>query len=78
VEVPLWSGLRLQVLAQAAPASRAPHRAADARLPLRDVEIALIRKAVQRARGNVMASAPACWASAGRPVYRKLGPCPAG
>ncbi|HET8747786.1 MAG TPA: helix-turn-helix domain-containing protein [Ramlibacter sp.] len=67
VEVPLWSGLRLACLAQ--PAGGA--RAGGARLPLRDVEIALIRKAVNDARGNVMEAARALGISRAT-VYRKL------
>lgn len=75
LEVPLWSGLRLHaqtrlrgtepLVAPAAPA------AAD-RLPLKDVEIALIRQAVDEARGNVMQAARALGISRAT-VYRKLG-----
>ena len=62
-------------MAQRRPASRA--RAAGARaLPLRDVEIALIRKAVDDARGNVMEAARALGISRAT-VYRKLGRRPA-
>jgi len=68
VEVPLWSGLRLGCLPQPAgharPAPR-PH------VPLRDVEIALIRKAVAESRGNVMEAARALGISRAT-VYRKL------
>lgn len=77
MEVPLWSGLVLQVLAQA-PGSAArtgpvTHRAApDRRLPLRDVEAALIRKAVDEAHGNVMEAARVLGISRAT-VYRKLG-----
>ncbi|WP_232532944.1 MULTISPECIES: helix-turn-helix domain-containing protein [Ramlibacter] len=72
-EVPLWSGLTLQVLAQA-PGERAPARAPSgpARLPLRDLEAELIRKAVQEHRGNVMAAARMLGISRAT-VYRKLG-----
>jgi transcriptional regulator of acetoin/glycerol metabolism len=69
VEVPLWSGLRLQALAQL------PGQSAIAvapRVPLRDVEIALIRKAVADARGNVVKAAQALGISRAT-VYRKLG-----
>jgi sigma-54 dependent transcriptional regulator, acetoin dehydrogenase operon transcriptional activator AcoR len=69
VELPLWSGLRLSCLAQAAGQPRPP---GGSRLPLRDVEIALIRKAVNDARGNVMAAARALGISRAT-VYRKLG-----
>ena len=65
-EIALWSGLRLALLVQPAgddsPASR---------VPLRDVEIALIRKAVADARGNVARAAQALGISRAT-VYRKL------
>lgn len=66
-ELPLWSGLRLAALPQPAgePAPRAQ------RAPLRDVEIALIRKAVSESRGNVMEAARALGISRAT-VYRKL------
>jgi transcriptional regulator of acetoin/glycerol metabolism len=67
VELPLWCGLRLSALVQ--PAGDA--RAAGGRMPLRDVEIALIRKAVSDARGNVMEAARALGISRAT-VYRKL------
>jgi transcriptional regulator of acetoin/glycerol metabolism len=41
-------------------------------LPLRDLEIALIRKAVDEARGNVMQAARVLGISRAT-VYRKLG-----
>lgn len=66
-EVPLWSGLRLSVLPQEA---GGPGRA-PSRLPLRDVEIALIQKAVADARGNVAKAAQALGISRAT-VYRKL------
>jgi transcriptional regulator of acetoin/glycerol metabolism len=66
LDLPLWSGLRLGALAQAAGTT------ATTRLPLRDVEIALIRKAVQDARGNVMEAARTLGISRAT-VYRKLG-----
>jgi transcriptional regulator of acetoin/glycerol metabolism len=68
VEVALWSGLRLSCVAQAA----GEVRTAGPRVPLRDVEIALIRKAVSDARGNVMEAARALGISRAT-VYRKLG-----
>lgn len=68
VEVPLWSGLRLSCLPQPAGELRA---ATGGRVPLRDVEIALIRKAVREARGNVMEAARALGISRAT-VYRKL------
>jgi transcriptional regulator of acetoin/glycerol metabolism len=72
-ELPLWSGLALQVLAQR-PGRGLAHRPAapDARLPLKDLETALIRKAVQDARGNVMEAARVLGISRAT-VYRKLG-----
>jgi transcriptional regulator of acetoin/glycerol metabolism len=73
VEVPLWSGLRLSCLAQVAGNA---HLGPGGRLPLRDVEIALIRKAVSDARGNVMEAARALGISRAT-VYRKLSQKPA-
>lgn len=71
MEVPLGSGLRLQVLAQDA---HGPSELASAchPVPLKDMETALIRKAVQDARGNVMEAARALGISRAT-VYRKLG-----
>ncbi|TWO68395.1 histidine kinase [Caenimonas sedimenti] len=66
LEVALWSGLRLAALPQ--PAGERP---GASRLPLRDVEIALIRQAVSDARGNVMEAARALGISRAT-VYRKL------
>ena len=74
-EVPLWSGLRLQVLAQSgrARAGRPVRSAAAAHaVPLKDMEAALIRKAVDDARGNVMDAARALGISRAT-IYRKLG-----
>lgn len=73
LEVPLWSGLVLQVLAQAAGTSAAAaYPAGIARpLPLRDVETALIRRAVDEAHGNVQEAARALGISRAT-VYRKL------
>jgi transcriptional regulator of acetoin/glycerol metabolism len=72
-EVPLWSGLTLQVLAQRPGGSAVPRaQPAAPRLPLKDLETELIRKAVQDARGNVMAAARALGISRAT-VYRKLG-----
>ena len=72
VEVPLWSGLTLQVLAQAPGAAPLSRVAAERPLPLKDVEAALIRKAVAEARGNVVQAARALGISRAT-VYRKLG-----
>lgn len=71
VEVPLWSGLRLSCLPQRA-GEPAPARS---RLPLRDVEIALIKKAVADSRGNVMEAARSLGISRAT-VYRKLSQKP--
>lgn len=68
VDLPLWSGLQLSCVAQPAGEVRA---GAQSRLPLRDVEIALIRKAVSDARGNVMEAARTLGISRAT-VYRKL------
>lgn len=67
VEAALWSGLRLQVLPLRAGREPPPVR----RTPLRDVEIALIRKAVAEAKGNVTQAALALGISRAT-VYRKL------
>ena len=72
VELPLWSGLRLAAVPQAAGDTRA---ALGSRVPLRDVEIALIRRAVSDARGNVMEAARALGISRAT-VYRKLSQKP--
>jgi sigma-54 dependent transcriptional regulator, acetoin dehydrogenase operon transcriptional activator AcoR len=69
IEVPLWSGLRLQALPQS---SGEPVATVAPRLPLRDVQIALIRKAVADARGNVQEAAQALGISRAT-IYRKLG-----
>ncbi len=76
MEVPLWSGLRLNAL-PLAPGHKAPPaahsvQAAPARLPLKDLETELIRNAVHDARGNVMQAARALGISRAT-VYRKLG-----
>ena len=77
LDIPLWTGLRLQALpvapAQEAETMHADHRAsARGRMPLRDIEAALIRKAVDQARGNVAQAALALGISRAT-VYRKLG-----
>ena len=70
LEVPLWSGLRVQVRPRRGGAP-APGHIADAAPRLRDVETALIRKAVADARGNVAEAARALGISRAT-VYRKL------
>jgi transcriptional regulator of acetoin/glycerol metabolism len=79
VEVPLWSGLRLQARAElvgrgASPAMapRTTSTPGATTLPLRDVESSLIRKAVEEARGNVAQAARNLGISRAT-VYRKLG-----
>lgn len=78
-ELPLWSGLRLQVHAQLNNGrGTAPVRpSAGVAVPLKDVETALIRKAVEEARGNVMEAARVLGISRAT-VYRKLSPKKAG
>ena len=78
MDVPLWSGLRLNAISQT------KVQRANTTTPsqwgalggenhsLRDVEIALIRKAVSQAKGNVMQAARELGISRAT-VYRKLG-----
>jgi transcriptional regulator of acetoin/glycerol metabolism len=72
-ELPLWSGLRVQVLARPNHGGTAPplRPARPATVPLKDMETALIRKAVEDARGNVMEAARVLGISRAT-VYRKL------
>ena len=72
MEVPLWSGLTLQVLAL--PRGTADDQLAQAakQLPLKDLETAMIRRAVDEARGNVMQAAQVLGISRAT-VYRRLG-----
>ncbi|MDP2065212.1 MAG: helix-turn-helix domain-containing protein [Burkholderiaceae bacterium] len=76
MEVPLWSGLRLHALPMvpgAAPGALPARRqtAPADTLPLKDLETALIRKAVDDARGNVTQAARALGISRAT-VYRKI------
>ncbi|MGJ7491813.1 helix-turn-helix domain-containing protein [Variovorax sp. ZT4R33] len=72
IDVPLWSGLRLQAWPQRA--GTAPVLPTPAQRPrLREVEAALIRKAVDDARGNVAEAARTLGISRAT-VYRKLAP----
>lgn len=77
LEIPLWTGLRLQALPIERSCEHLPVqtdqrlRASDSR-PLKDIETALIRKAVDQARGNVAQAARALGISRAT-VYRKLG-----
>ena len=77
LDVPLWSGLHLQALAihsadeaMTVAATRSA-RGLQAR-PLKEMETALIRKAVEQARGNVAQAAKTLGISRAT-VYRKLG-----
>jgi transcriptional regulator of acetoin/glycerol metabolism len=80
LDLPLWSGLRLQGMALRphhavqSPALALPASSvhATAHAPLREAETALIRQAVQDARGNVAEAARALGISRAT-VYRKLG-----
>ena len=75
IEVPLWSGLRLQALPLVGHANdEATATVGDIapRQRLRDVEAALIRRAVAEARGNVAEAARVLGISRAT-VYRKLG-----
>lgn len=84
LEVPLWTGLRLHALPLMRDMMReavgrpqnAPPRAAAASSaappPLKDIETALIRRAVDDARGNVQKAATALGISRAT-VYRRLG-----
>lgn len=77
LDVPLWTGLHLQAQAvQRADEAQAryhPLRAgAGDTVPLKDIQSAVIRKAVEQARGNVAKAAQALGISRAT-VYRKLG-----
>ena len=72
IEAPLWTGLTLQVLARRTDDSHAAAPSTARRLPLKDLETALIRRAVDEARGNVMQAARTLGISRAT-VYRKLG-----
>jgi sigma-54 dependent transcriptional regulator, acetoin dehydrogenase operon transcriptional activator AcoR len=74
LEVPLWSGLRLHAmpLLKGSTQKMSSGTPVATPLPLRDVETALIRKAVTEARGNVMEAARVLGISRAT-VYRRLG-----
>ena len=73
IEVPLWSGLRLHALPLLKESAQRMGGTPPAPpLPLKDVETALIRKAVTEARGNVMQAARVLGISRAT-VYRRLG-----
>ena len=72
-DVPLWSGLQLQVWAQTHDrAELAGSPSQQHAVPLKDVETAMIRKAVDQARGSVAEAARMLGISRAT-VYRKLG-----
>ena len=79
IEIPLWTGLRLQALPMEPADETQPVHAAQVRsveaLPLKEVEAALIRKAVEQARGNVAEAARILGISRAT-MYRKLGQRP--
>ena len=77
LEVPLWTGLRLHAMPVAMdqgtlPAPLQLPAAGAAPQALKDIETALIRKAVDDARGNVVQAARALGVSRAT-VYRRLG-----
>jgi transcriptional regulator of acetoin/glycerol metabolism len=77
LELPLWTGLRLNALAVEAARENLPTRYDAGAMPssnvgLKDMETAMIHKAVEQARGNVAQAAQALGISRAT-VYRKLG-----
>lgn len=70
IELPLWSGLRLQALATRQNAPK--HASATVSASLRETETEWIRSAVREARGNVAEAARGLGISRAT-VYRKLG-----
>lgn len=70
IELPLWSGLRIQVQAGK---TMAPVSASPSAPPLKAVESDLIRRAMQQARGNVTEAARHLGISRAT-LYRKLSP----
>jgi transcriptional regulator of acetoin/glycerol metabolism len=78
LEVPLWSGLRLNAQALMPHQSARRYGTADStagaaakRAPLKDIEVSLIHQAVREARGNVAQAARALGISRAT-VYRKI------
>ncbi len=73
LEAPLWSGLLVQVRARrAGHDAPAPLASARSRMSLQQLQDALVRQAVEAARGNVAEAARALGISRAT-VYRKLG-----
>jgi transcriptional regulator of acetoin/glycerol metabolism len=75
LEIPLWTGLRLCGLALEAARENLPARyeaTSGSGVGLKDMETAMIHKAVEQARGNVAQAAQALGISRAT-VYRKLG-----
>jgi transcriptional regulator of acetoin/glycerol metabolism len=76
LEVPLWNGLRLCALAQGAARGlqqgARPEPNPGSSVGLKDMETAMIHKAVEQARGNVAQAAQSLGISRAT-VYRKLG-----
>jgi transcriptional regulator of acetoin/glycerol metabolism len=77
LEIPLWTGLRLQAMVVEAAYENQPTRyevpvTSNNSIGLKDLETALIHKAVEQARGNVSQAAQALGISRAT-VYRKLG-----
>jgi transcriptional regulator of acetoin/glycerol metabolism len=71
IELPLWSGLRLQAMATSR-ATAPSHATPPRNRPLRETEVEWIRNAVRAARGNVAQAARTLGISRAT-VYRKLG-----
>jgi sigma-54 dependent transcriptional regulator, acetoin dehydrogenase operon transcriptional activator AcoR len=72
-ELPLWSGLRLQIQASPSGARESLRAPAPAiKKPLKDIQTDMIRQAVSQARGNVAEAARSLGISRAT-VYRKLG-----
>ena len=71
-EVPLWSGLRLQIQAIRTGGHTSPSPTPMNAKPLKAAQTDMIRQAVQQARGNVAEAARALGISRAT-VYRKLG-----
>jgi transcriptional regulator of acetoin/glycerol metabolism len=75
LDLPLWTGLRLNAMVVKAARENLPTRyepAPGAAVGLKDMENAMIHKAVEQARGNVAQAAQALGISRAT-VYRKLG-----